>query len=190
MKILNMKTIKLLSIAFIGSLFLTSCSDDSNPVNEEEVITTIIATLTPTSGSPIILQSRDADGDGPNAPVITVSGNLVAGANYSGTLSILNEVANPVENITTEIFEEGADHQFFFQSTNGTIASTSYADVDVNGKPIGIQFNLVAGTAGSGNFTITLRHEPNKSAANVSTGNISNAGGETDVEVVFPIVVE
>ncbi len=190
MKILNMKTIKLLSIACIGTLFLNACSDDSNPVNEEEVITTITATLTPVSGPPIILQSRDADGEGPDAPVITVSGNLLAGASYNGSLSILNEVANPVENITTEIFEEGVDHQFFFQSTNATVASTSYADVDLNGDPIGIQFTLVAGTAGSGNFTITLRHEPNKSAADVASGNISNAGGETDAEVIFPITVE
>ena len=192
MNILHMKTIKFLSLAFIGSIVLTSCNDDNDsaPVNEEEVITTITATLTPVAGAPIILQSRDIDGDGPNAPVITVSGNLTAGATYSGRMSILNELSNPVDDVTAEIFEEGVDHQFFFQSTNGTVASTTYADADVNGKPIGIQFNLVAGTIGNGNLSIILRHEPNKSGTNVSTGDITNAGGETDIQVVFPITVE
>jgi len=192
MNILHMKTIKFLSLAFIGSIVLTSCNDDNDsaPVNEEEVITTITATLTPVAGAPIILQSRDIDGDGPNAPVITVSGNLTAGATYSGMMSILNELSNPVDDVTAEIFEEGVDHQFFFQATNGTVASTSYADVDANGKPIGIQFNLVAGTVGNGNLSIILRHEPNKSGTNVATGDITNAGGETDIQVAFPIVVQ
>jgi len=187
-----MKTIKFLSFAFIGSVLLTSCNDDNDsaPVNEEEVITTITATLTPVAGAPIILQSRDIDGDGPNAPVITVSGNLTAGETYSGMMSILNELSNPVDDVTAEIFEEGVDHQFFFQATNGTVASTSYEDVDANGKPIGIQFNLVAGTVGNGNLSIILRHEPNKSGTNVSTGDITNAGGETDIQVVFPITVQ
>jgi hypothetical protein len=35
-----------------------------------------------------------------------------------------------------------------------------------------------------------LRHLLNKNAAGVSTGDITNAGGSTDAEVTFPIVVE
>ncbi len=192
MNILHMKTIKFLSFAFIGSVLLTSCNDDNDsaPVNEEEVLTTITTTLTPVAGAPIILQSRDMDGDGPNEPIVTVSGNLTAGATYNGMVSILNELSNPADDVTAEIFEEGVDHQFFFQATNGTVASTAYADVDANGKPIGIQFTLAAGTAGNGNLTVILRHEPNKSGVNVATGDITNAGGETDIQVVFPIVVQ
>jgi len=46
----TMKTIKLLSILFIASILFTSCdNDDPEPVNEEEVITTMTATLTPVS---------------------------------------------------------------------------------------------------------------------------------------------
>ena len=36
---------------------------------------------------------------------------------------------------------------------------------------------------GHGQFTVTLRHEPDKSAQGVSAGDITNAGGETDIEV-------
>ena len=74
----TMKTIKLLSILFIASILFTSCdNDDPEPVNEEEVITTMTATLTPVGGGgTIILKTQDLDGDGPDAPVVTVSGSL------------------------------------------------------------------------------------------------------------------
>jgi hypothetical protein len=35
-----------------------------------------------------------------------------------------------------------------------------------------------------------LRHEPAKSAAGVADGDLTEAGGETDVEVVFEVIVE
>ena len=41
----------------------------------------------------------------------------------------------------------------------------------------------------TGNLTIILRHDLDKNGAGVSSGNIANAGGETDIEVVFPIQV-
>ena len=34
-----------------------------------------------------------------------------------------------------------------------------------------------------------LKHEPNKSAAGVAGGDVTNAGGETDAEMEFPITV-
>ena len=39
------------------------------------------------------------------------------------------------------------------------------------------------------NFII-LRHEPDKAAADVNTGDITNADGSTDVQVTFNIVIE
>ena len=38
----------------------------------------------------------------------------------------------------------------------------------------------------SATMTVILRHEPNKAGAGVSDGDITNAGGETDIEVTFP----
>ena len=187
-----MKTIKNLAIIalFISTFVACSNDDDPTPVNEEELITTVIATLVPQNGgTTITLKSKDLDGDGPNTPVITVSGNFVENKTYAGTLSILNETENPAEDVTAEISEENIDHQFFFAFTN-SIATTTYNDVDDNGNPVGLKFNLSTTAAGSGNFTITLRHEPNKLGSGVSTGNIANAGGETDVQVTFPITVE
>lgn len=189
-----MKTFKKVSILFLSALIFTACSNDDDnplPVNEEEVITTLTATLTPVGGGPTVtLQTRDLDGDGPNPPVITVSGPLAVGTTYNGSLIILNETETPAEIINEEIEAEDDEHQFFFQATNG-IATFNYVDFDGNGNPVGLSFTLTtSATAGSGSITITLRHEPNKDAAGVSEGDIANAGGETDIQAVFAVTVQ
>lgn len=187
-----MKNLKLLAFIAFTALTVSSCSDDdtSKPVNEEEVITTVTTTLTPvTGGNAIILTSRDLDGDGPDVPVITVSSPIAAGTVYNGTVTFLNELATPAENITTEILEEGHDHQIFFQQ-NG-LGTFTYNDTDDNGRPIGLSFKYTAAPApASGSLIVTLRHLPNKSGTGVSGGDITNAGGGTDAEVVFPVSVQ
>lgn len=186
-----MKTIKLLAIACISAITFASCSDDENPTptNEEEVITTMTVTLSPASGSDVVLKTQDLDGDGPNAPVVTVSGNLLANTTYSGTILLENETEDPAENITTEVAEEADEHQFFYSATGITPTFTYTGANDSNGNPVGITFSLATGDAGSGTLTFTLRHEPNKTASGVSGGDITNAGGETDIEASFNVTV-
>lgn len=183
-----MKNLKLIALLVIPAIFSTSCSNDDAPVNEEEVITTVRTTLTG-GGQVITLTSRDLDGDGPNAPVVTVSGNLVAGTTYTGSTEFLNELEDPAEDITIEVQEEGADHQVFYQLPS-SIGTVTYTDTDANGRPIGLNFTLVAGTSGStGTLTVTLRHLPNKTATGVAAGDITNAGGNTDAAVTFSVTV-
>ena len=185
----NLKSIALIALAVIS---LSSCNNDDDnttPVNEEEVITTVTTTLIG-GGQTIVLTSRDLDGDGPNAPVVTVSGNLVAGTTYLGSTQFLNELVNPAEDITEEVEEEGADHQVFYQLAS-SLGIVTYDDMDENGSPIGLEFTLVAGTSGStGLLTVTLRHQPKKTASPVSTGDITNAEGSTDAEVSFSITID
>ncbi|CAI8277968.1 MAG: Uncharacterised protein [Polaribacter sp. SA4-10] len=185
------KTIKNLALVLFVATVFTACSDDDpEVVNEEELITTLTATLTPSGGgTEIILKSVDLDGDGPNAPVITVSANLTANTDYTGVLKIENETESPAEDITVEVLEEDEEHQFFFTPTNN-VATVTYNDMDGNGNPIGVRFILTTTTAASGNLTITLRHEPVKTASGVNSGDITNAGGETDVQAVFPVTVQ
>lgn len=183
-----MKNLKLIALLVIPAIFSTSCSNDDTPVNEEEVITTVRTTLTG-GGQVITLTSRDLDGDGPNAPVVTVSGNLVAGTTYTGSTEFLNELESPAEDITIEVQEEGADHQVFYQLAS-SIGTVTYTDTDANGRPIGLNFTLVAGTSGTtGTLTVTLRHLPNKTATGVAAGDITNAGGNTDAAVTFSVAV-
>lgn len=180
----SFKTVLALSI--MASIIASCSNDDDNPVavDEEEVITTMNVTLTAASGT-ITLQSVDLDGDGPNAPEITISGNLAANTTYAGSIELLNETETPSENITEEIEEENDEHQFFF-TTGGAISAVSYADEDGNGNPVGLSFELETSDAGSGTLQITLRHEPKKP----NDGTLADAGGETDIAQTFSLVVE
>lgn len=189
LKTIKMKKNNWITLFFIGGLLLSSCSnDDENPapVNEEEVITTITVTLTPEGdGEVITLESRDLDGDGPNAPVVNVSGSLAGNTTYSGSIELLNETVSPAEDITVEVAEEAEEHQFLFGFT-GPVSEIAYLDEDSNGNPIGIEFSLTTLTAGPGTLSVTLRHEPKKP----NDGTLTDAGGETDVAITFNFLVE
>ena len=90
-------------------VFFNSCDKDHDPINEEELITTLVYTLTPRDGGDIVtLSFKDLDGDGGNAPTIT-SGTLKSGKTYDGVLNLLNESVTPADVITTEIQEEAEE---------------------------------------------------------------------------------
>lgn len=180
---------KSISVLFVATLLFVACSkNDPEIPNEEELITTLNYTLTSSSGNTVLLSFVDLDGDGGTAPVIT-GGTLVANETYTGVLTLLNESETPAESITEEIEEEAEEHQFFFESSV-TGLSIAYTDEDSNGNPIGLKSTLTTGAANTGSITIILKHEPNKSASGVVGGDVTNAGGETDIEVTFPISVE
>ncbi len=187
-----MKNLRLLAILFTTTLFLTSCSsdDDVAPIVEEEVITTLKVTLVG-GGNTIMLEYRDLDPDGPTPPTITVSSPLMANTNYVASMTLLNELENPAEDMTIEIEEEADEHQFFYLTGTGlNISNLTYLDFDGDGKPLGLSFSFDTGDASQGDFTIILRHEPNKDAPGVSEGNIANAGGDTDISATFPLVIQ
>ena len=90
---------------------------------------------------------------------------------------------------TNEIKDLNTAHQFFYQSIpSDVITNFSYVDFDDHGKPLGNLFecktNAVVST---GTLRITLRHQPNKDGINVANNDITNADGETDIEVNFPV---
>ena len=181
----SFKSILVISVMTLG--FISCSNDDDNPeiVNEEEIITTMNISLVATGQANILLQSRDLDGDGPNAPDISVSGNLTANTTYTGTIELLNETETPAEDITEEVDEESDEHQFFY-TTSGALSAVEYTDQDTNGNPVGINFNLTTGAAGNGVLQVTLRHEPKKP----NDGTLADAGGETDIAQSFSVVVE
>jgi len=180
-----------MSIAILA--LFSSCDKDPVVPNEEELITTVNYTLTPVStGQTVTYTFLDIDGDGGNAPIISTIGELKSGTSYNGVLTLLNEAGNPSQNITEEIEAEDKDHQLFFAVSGGTVGKMviSYDDKDANNQPLGLKTKVSTTGTGTGKLMITLRHLPNKSATGVSTGNITNAGGETDIEVNFDIVIK
>ncbi|MDZ4708084.1 MAG: type 1 periplasmic binding fold superfamily protein [Saprospiraceae bacterium] len=180
-----------LSIFFILLVIVLGCKKDDPIIpNEEEIITSLKYTLTPVGGgNTVLLSFKDLDGDGGNSPVI-MSGKLSRNTTYLGSLELLNEQESPVGNITNEIEMENKDHQFFFTVSGGLSLTVSYDDTDGNGKPVGLKTRLTTTVASAGKLTITLRHLPDKSAPGVASGNIANAGGDTDIEVNFEVNVE
>ncbi len=187
-----MKYIKIICLFFLGSTILFGCKKEKKTVipNEEELITTLRYNLVPSGGGATVqFTFTDLDGDGGNAPAV-VGGTLMANTTYNGSIELLNETETPAEDITLEVQEEDEEHQFFFESLDGLAATMNYADQDGNGQPLGLKSTLVTSGASSGKVRIILRHEPNKTAQGVSGGDITNAGGETDIEVEFPVTIQ
>jgi len=180
----------LFALVLTIGLSFSSCGDDDPDIPvEPEVITTLTYTLTPSGGgADVVLSFVDLDGDGGDAPSV-VGGSLAANETYSGTIVLLNESVSPSDNITEEVAAEDEEHQFFFRSSIDDL-SIAYNDADENGNPLGLSNTLTTGAAGSGSITVILLHEPSKDADGVSDGDITNAGGETDIEVTFSIDVQ
>lgn len=159
------------------------------PVNEEELITSVLLTFISTAdpSDTFMLRWADPDGDG-GLPAVITADTLPATTDFSLSVRVLNESVDPVEEITHEIEEEGSAHQFFFIRT-GAAPLVTYADADENGAPIGLLGLAETTASGTGSLTVILRHMPDKAASGVSGGDITNAGGETDLEVVFQVEV-
>lgn len=188
----KLKTMKTYSMYALLAMAMVGCSDDDTPevINEEELITTVILTLTPESGNQVVLTTIDLDGDGPQEPETTVSGSFAENTQYQGVVAFLNQTETPAEDITQEVIEEADEHQVFYTVGEGLNITTTYVDFDSNGNPLGVNITLVTGEASSGSLTVTLRHEPNKLADGVSNGDITNAGGETDITTTFDVSIE
>ena len=186
---------KYLSSTIITAVFcilfsLSSCKKkDPEPINEEELITTLRMTFSPEGGgSNIIFQWKDIDGDGGNDPVL-MQPALKENTVYNTTITLLNESESPVEDVTQEIRRELESHQFFFIIPSTLKLDVRYNDRDSNNNPIGLSSVFTTREASTGILQVILRHEPNKSASGVSTGDVSDAGGETDIEVDFNVQI-
>jgi hypothetical protein len=55
---------------------------------------------------------------------------------------------------------------------------------------LGIVNLAISGAASTGTLGVILRHQLDKNAAGVADGDITNAGGDTDIEVVFPVTIQ
>ena len=189
----NQLTLKVLAILTMSGITACRRDDLDEPpppaANEEEVITTVKLHFHSVGGSEHKhFMFADIDGAGGNAPVIEAD-TLSNDSAYSVEIELLNQSTSPEEDITSEVQAEGEDHQFFFQ-VSGANATVTYSDSDVNGHPIGLMTYWSIGAASTGHVIVTLRHMPDKTAAGVSSGSITNAGGETDAEVTFPMVID
>ena len=187
-KLKTMKTMKTGAFYALLTLAMLGCSDDDTTpeiINEDELITTVILTLTPDSGDQVVLTTIDLDGDGPDEPVTTVVGSFSENTQYQGAVQFLNETEDPAEDITQEVIEEADEHQVFYTVGEGLNITTTYLDSDSNGNPLGVSITLETGEASSGSLTVTLRHEPVK-----PNDGLESAGGETDISTSFEVSIQ
>ena len=191
---MNLKNITLSVFALmVISTLLNSCKPtcEKNPddpeciQNDHEVLTTVKLTFIDSANNNIVgtYQWKDADGDGAGAPVIDQI-NLNANNTYKVTMTLLNELSNPAEDMTLEIQDESNDHQFFYHP-HGANVTISYDDQDSNTPPLPVGLRTVwkTGAASTGTVHLTLKHQPGIKDGNESTG-------DTDVDVEFVTVVQ
>ncbi len=183
---------KHLAILPLAALAFAGCKEEpDDPIipNEEEFISTVkLELIEAQTNDTLWFQFTDLDGDGGNDPVISID-TLSTGSIYQANLYLLNETETPADSIHNEVEEEGLEHQVFFQFSSNDL-SISYSDSDTDGNPIGLETEWETNNETQTILTLTLRHEPNKDAPGVADGDISQAGGETDVEVDFPIYIK
>jgi len=187
-KLKTMKTMKTGAFYALLTLAMLGCSDDDTTpeiINEDELITTVILTLTQESGDQVVLTTIDLDGDGPDEPVTTVVGSFSENTQYQGAVQFLNETEDPAEDITQEVIEEADEHQVFYTISEGLNIQTTYEDQDTQGNPLGVQITLSTGAASEGSLTVTLRHEPVK-----PNDGLESAGGETDISTSFDVSIQ
>ena len=173
--------------------------------NEEAEVISLVRLNFNDGTSTATFTFEDPDGDGamePTQDAIT----LTSGSTYTLTLEFINNLEDPAEDITEEIAEEDAEHQIFISgdavegpgTTNTGVALThAYGDMDAGGLPVGLTNTITANAAGTGTFSITLRHLPAVNGEAVKVAGLaadfaagSALPGETDVAIDFAVTVE
>jgi hypothetical protein len=124
---------------------------------------------------------------------VRTHGSFRANETYGAILELWESLANPTfsgRRVHEEIRSDAKYHQVFYKVSEGLDLTIRYADCDENGHPIGILTEIVVGQPSTGQLTITVLHSPDKFAAGVSDGDITNAGGISGVECTFDVEIQ
>lgn len=181
----------LLGCALVLIGYSCGTASDPEPINEEELITTVNVTFTNSvNPNDIVLASfQDLDGPGGNDGIV-MNPVLSSHTVYNVEVEFLNESVFPTGNITVEVEAEGDDHQVFYITSSNLQFNLTYSDQDINGYPVGINSTVDVGASGTGTMEVILVHLPNKNNAGVSEGNIANAGGDEDIHISFDVTIQ
>ncbi len=167
----------------IAALSVTACKPEQNTSNEEELITKVTLTFKDAAAKETVFKWNDPDGaTGTQKPTID-NINLVANSVYTATITLENGTVSPATNITSEVQSESNEHLFVYTFDKNNV-SVEITDKDATGKPLGITTKVTTKAAGDGKLRIVLKHLP------TDKNNAANPGGETDVDVEFPVSVK
>lgn len=175
----------LLAMGVLLSTF-TACDDsEPEPIDEGELITTLKITLVPEGkAQQVIGIYSDPDGPGGN-PATANTINLEANTTYNATITLTDDSKNPAVDITSEVEEEGDEHELFYETLNNLNLAVTKTDLDKNNRTLGLKARVVTSSTSTGKLRITLKHQPG------SKGNTPDiTKGETDVQALFDVVVQ
>jgi hypothetical protein len=190
--------IYLLTALTLGCL---SCeSDDPVPENDGELITDVTLSFHELDasgkpvGTPFSAKASDPQGIeiGSTPTIETVT--LSKGKSYRMSIAVANSIAG--EDITAEILEEADEHQFYFLGSGFTSNLLTIAYDDPSGELIGLQTKVTVSSSpisNNGQLRVVLRHDLNKNYQGADDPNFQDyekAGGETDLDITFPLVVQ
>jgi hypothetical protein len=195
----NLRKVSLYVVALLAFGFASCESEDPEKENEGEVITDVTLNFQELNasnalvGSVFTFKASDPQGIEVGKTPTVQSITLTKGKKYQMTIEVKNSIEN--EDITKEILEEAAEHQFFFlgQVFDSSFFSIQYADA--GGVALGLK-TIVTVSSSTGtnnsNMRLVLRHDLNKSfpgASSPTFANFAQAGGETDLDITFPVIL-
>jgi len=192
-------------------LLIPACADVENPDEHDHdhdhgLVTTIELVFTPDGGGEALsfLWADPQDDGDPSIDTVVLSEG-----SYALDVRFTNELAEPPEDVTAEVAEEGEEHQVFVTGSGvqseatganpAALLDLAYADSDANGLPLGLTHDAVTVQTGTGEIVVTLRHLPEQDGSAIKTAGLAEAvaaggfesiGGDTDVSVVFPLDVQ
>jgi hypothetical protein len=195
----NLRKVSLYLVALLAFGFASCESEDPEKENDGEVITDVTLNFQELNasnalvGSVLSFKASDPQGIEVGKTPTVQSITLTKGKKYQMTIEVKNSIEN--EDITKEILEEAAAHQFFFlgQVFESSFFSIQYADA--GGVALGLK-TIVTVSSSTGtnnsNMRVVLRHDLNKSfpgASSPTFANFAQAGGETDLDITFPVIL-
>jgi len=195
----NLKKVSLYLLALMVFGFASCKSEDPTQENDGEVITDVTLKFQELDasnalvGSALSFKASDPQGIEVGKTPTIQSISLAKGKKYQMTIEVTNAIKG--EDITQEILTEAAAHQFFFlgQVFDSNIFSIQYADA--GGVALGLKntvtVSISPGTNNS-NMRVVLRHDLNKNfpgATSPTFANFAQAGGETDLDLTFPVIL-
>lgn len=195
----NLRKVSLYLVALLAFGFASCESEDPEKENDGEVITDVTLKFQELNasnalvGSVLSFKASDPQGIEVGKTPTIQSISLAKGKKYQMTIEVTNAIKG--EDITQEILTEAAAHQFFFlgQVFDSNIFSIQYADA--GGVALGLKntvtVSISPGTNNS-NMRLVLRHDLNKNfpgATSPTFANFAQAGGETDLDLIFPVIL-
>jgi hypothetical protein len=179
----------LLGLIIVG---LGACDPGgSTPVTPQDPIGVSLSIVfgSQTGGSPVTFTYTDPDGPGSAPPVVSAP-PLRAGTTFNTVVSLATTERGQVFDRTGTVRDQDTQYQLFFVAAPPSLLQHRYADTDASGLPLGLTNRVETGPPGRGTLRVVVRRALNKRFPNLGPDNFLQAGGVSDTDATFNVVIE